>query len=169
MPKYFSRAGLVAVTLAALLLVHLPDFGQAAGSGNPLFGTWEMDQAKSVNHRSKQNPTYTTQHTRIMTQEGDAGFRNILFNGPATSAPAYSYSAQLDGKEYPDPRARDKNQTLTHWRLAPDLIVRLQKTDGKPSEWAIYTVSSDGKVLASTSWVPTDPDLQDFQVFTRAK
>ena len=57
---------------------------------------------------------------------------------------------------------------MAHWRLAPDLIVRLQKTDGKASEWVIYTVSSDGKVFTSISWVPSNPELQDVQVFTRA-
>jgi len=48
------------------------------------------------------------------------------------------------------------------------LIVRQQKTDGKTSEWVIYTVSADGKVFTSVSWAPSDPELQDVQVFTRA-
>ena len=45
--------------------------------------------------------------------------------------------------------------------------MRLQKTDGKASEWVIYTVSSDGKTFTSISWAPGKPDLQDAQVFTR--
>ena len=168
MRKYFFRAGLPLVMLAmALSVMHFRAFGQATNSADPIFGTWKMDQAKSFSHRADENPTFTTQHTRILTQEGDDGIRNTLVNSP-TSSPAYSYSGKLDGKEYPDPRGRGKDQTLTHWRLGPDLIVRLQKTNGKPSEWAIYTVSSDGKVFTSISWVPTNPELQDFQVFTRA-
>jgi hypothetical protein len=151
----------------AFLLVHFRAFGQGVNSADPIFGTWKMDQAKSFNHRGGANSTYTTQHTRILAQEGDDELRNTLFNSP-TSSPAYSYSAKLDGKEYPDPRAPGKDQTLTHWRLSPDFVVRLQKIDGQPSEWAIYTVSSDGKVFTSISWAPTNPELQDFQVFTRA-
>jgi len=166
MRRYFFRAGLPVVTLAmALLLVHFRAFGQASDSGDSIFGTWKMDQAQSFSHRTDESPTFATQHTRILAQEGEDGVRNTLINSP-TAAPSYSYSAKLDGKEYPDPRGR-KDQTLTHWRLAPGMIVRLQKKNGKPTEWAIYTVSSDGKVFTSISWIPTNPELQDFQVFTR--
>jgi hypothetical protein len=168
MRKYFSRGGLPVVTLAmALLLVRFGAFGQASNSADPIFGTWKMDQSKSFSHRADEKPTFATQHVRILAQEGNNGFRNTLMNDP-TSSPEYSYSARLDGKEYPDPRGR-KDQTLTHWRVAPDLIVRLQKKNGKPSEWVIYTVSSDGKVFTSISWLPESPELQDLQVFTRAK
>jgi hypothetical protein len=47
--------------------------------------------------------------------------------------------------------------------------MRLKKTKGVPSEWVIYTVSNDGTVFTSTSWVPTNPELEDLQVFTRGK
>ena len=166
MRKYAVGTGLVVLTLMmAVLFAHFRAFGQASNSANPIFGTWKMDQAKSYSRRANEKPTFETQHTRILAQDGDDGVRNTLINSP-NSAPSYSYSAKLDGKEYPDPRGR-KDQTLTHWRLAPDMIVRLQKTNGKASEWVIYTVSSDGKVFTSISWVPTNPELQDFQVFTR--
>jgi hypothetical protein len=167
MRKYL-RTGLVLVTLAiALLFVHFVAFGKAADSTDTIFGTWKMDQAKTVNNRGGDHATYSTQHVRILTSEGD-GLRNTLSYSP-TSSPTYSYSAKLDGKDHPDPRTPGKDQTLAHWRLAPDLIVRLQKTNGKASEWVIYTVSSDGKVFTSVSWVPTNPELQDLQVFTRAE
>jgi hypothetical protein len=167
MRKYL-RAGVVLVTLAtALLFVHSGAFGRAADSTDPIFGTWKMDQAKSVNNRGGDHATYPTQHKRILTPE-DGGLRNSLFYSP-TSSPTYSYSAKFDGKDHPDPRTPGKDQTLAHWRLAPDLIVRLQKTNGKASEWVIYTVSSDGKVFTSVSWVPTNPELQDLQVFTRGE
>jgi hypothetical protein len=167
MRKYL-RAGVVLVTLAtALLFVHSGAFGRAADSTDPIFGTWKMDQAKSVNNRGGDHASYPTQHKRILTPE-DGGLRNSLFYSP-TSSPTYSYSAKFDGKDHPDPRTPGKDQTLAHWRLAPDLIVRLQKTNGKASEWVIYTVSSDGKVFTSVSWVPTNPELQDLQVFTRGE
>jgi len=168
MRKFALHAGVVAVALSlGFSIGHFRAFGQASDSAGPIFGTWKMDQAKSFSHRTDEKPTFETQHTRILAQEGDDGLRNTLINDP-TSAPAYSYSAKSDGKEYPDPRGR-KDQALTHWRLAPDLIVRLQKKDGKPSEWVIYTVSTDGKVFTSISWLPANPELQDFQVFTRAR
>jgi hypothetical protein len=166
--RRYLRTGLVLVTLAmALLFVRFGAFGQAADSTNPIFGTWKMDQAKSYSRRADEKPTFDTQHTRILAQESD-GLRNTLFYS-STASPAYSYSAKFDGKDHADPRTPGKDQTLAHWRLAPDLIVRLQKTNGKPSEWVIYTVSSDGKVFTSVSWVPTNPELQDLQVFTRGE
>ena len=168
MRKYALGVGFGVVTLAmALLFVQFRAFGQGANSIDPIFGTWRMDVTKSVNNRGGDRAPYLTQHTRILTPEGD-GLRNTLANSP-TSSPVYSYSGKFDGKDHPDPRTPGKDQTLAHWRIAPDLIVRLQKTIGKPSEWVIYTVSSDGNVFTSISWVPTNPELQDLQVFTRAK
>ena len=159
-------AGLVAVTLAMMpVFAHSRALAQAAKPADPIFGRWMMDQTKSVNNRRGDHATFPTQHMRILAQEGD-GLRNTLANSP-TSSPVYSYSARFDGKDHPDPRTPGKDQTLAHWRVAPDLIVRLQKTDGKASEWVIYTVSSDGKVFTSISWVPSNPPLQDVQVFTR--
>ena len=167
MRKYL-RTGLILVTLAmAVLFVHFGAFGKAADSTEPIFGTWKMDQAKSVNNRGGEHAAYPTQHMRILASEAD-GLRNTLSYSP-TSSPVYSYPAKFDGKDHPDPRTPGKDQTLAHWRLAPNLIVRLQKTNGKASEWVIYTVSSDGKVFTSVSWVPTNPELQDVQVFTRAE
>ena len=167
MRKVFG-AGLVVVTLAmTLLFAHSRAFGQAAKSPDPIFGRWVMDQSKSVNNRRGDHATFPTQHVRILSPEGD-GLRNTLANTP-TSTPEYSYSGKFDGKDHPDSRTPDKDQTLAHWRLASDLIVRQQKTDGKPSEWVIYTVSSDRRVFTSVSWAPDHPELQDVQVFTRAK
>ena len=166
MRNLFLRAAIPVVMLATLLFVHFGVFGQARDSSGSIFGTWKMDQARSLSRRTDESPTFATQHMRILAREGEDGLRNTLMNTP-TASPEYSYSAKLDGKEYPDPRGR-ADQTLTHWRLAPDLIVRLQKKNGKASEWVIYTVSSDGKVFTSISWLPANPELQDLQVFTRA-
>jgi hypothetical protein len=167
MSKLFG-AGLTAVTLAmTFAFVHSPAFGQAAKAADPIFGRWLMDQTQSVNNRRGDHATFPTQHVRILAREGD-GVRNTLANTP-TSSPEYSYSAKFDGKDHPDPRTPGKDQTLAHWHLAPDLIVRQQKTDGKTSEWVIYTVSADGTVFTSVSWAPSNPELQDVQVFTRAR
>jgi hypothetical protein len=168
MRKYALHAALVVIALLVGFSVgHIRAFGQASGSADPIFGTWKMNQTKSVNNRGGNHALYPTQHTRILAPEA-GGLRNTLAYTP-TSSPVYSYSAKFDGKDHADPRTPGKDQTLAHWRLAPDLIVRLQKTNGEPSEWVIYTVSSDGSVFTSISWVPSNPDLQDLQVFTRAK
>jgi hypothetical protein len=164
MSKLFG-AGLLVVGLA-FLFVQSRALGQAAKPADPIFGKWMMDQTRSVNNRGGDHATFPTQHVRTLTQEGD-GVRNTLANSP-TSSPEYSYAGKFDGKDHPDSRSPGKDQTLAHWHLAPDVIVRLQKTNGKASEWVIYTVSSDGKVFTSISWAPSNPELQDVQVFTRA-
>ncbi len=167
MRKCALHAGLLAVTLlAGFSIGHLRAFGQASDSADPIFGTWKMDQTKSVNNRGGDHAAYPTQHTRILTPES-GGLRNTLAYSP-TSSPVYSYSGKFDGQDHPDPRAGGQDRTLAHWRLAPDLIVRLQKDKGISTEWVIYTVSSDGKVFTSISWVPTHPELEDLQVFARA-
>ena len=166
MRKLFG-AGLVVVTLAmTLAFAHSRAFGQAVKSADPIFGKWMMDQTKSVNNRNGDHATFPTQHVRILAPEGN-GVRNTLANTP-TGAPQYSYSAPFDGKDHQDPRFPGRNQTLAHWHLSPDVIVRKQITDGKTSEWVIYTVSADGKTFTSISWAPSNPELQDVQVFTRA-
>ena len=167
MGKMFA-AGSVAVTLAmTLLFAHSGAFGQAVKPPDPIFGRWMMDQTRSVNNRQGDHATFPTQHVRILAPEGN-GLRNTLANSPS-SPPQYSYAGKFDGKDYPDSRFPGRDQTLAHWHLAPDLIVRQQKTDGKTSEWVIYTVSADGNVFTSISWAPSHPELQDVQVFTRAK
>src|SRR5581483_1134473 len=110
MRRYLSRAGLVVATVAiTLAFTHLRAFGQRANSADPIFGKWKMDQSQSINNRRGDHATYPTQHIRTLAAEGD-GLRNTLLNSPNT-APAYSYSGKLDGKDYPDPRGR-KDQTL---------------------------------------------------------
>jgi hypothetical protein len=166
MGKLFG-AGLLAVTLAmTLVFAHSRAFGQAVKSAEPIFGRWMMDQTRSINNRNGDHATFPTQHVRILAAEGN-GVRNTMATTP-TGQPEYSYAAPFDGKDHPDPRFPGKDQTLTHWHLSPDVIVRQQKTDGKTSEWVIYTVSADGNVFTSISWAPSNPELQDVQVFTRA-
>ncbi len=170
MRKYAYGAGLIVTLAMPLLFVHFGAFGQEAKPTDPIFGTWVMDMSKSYSKRLDEQPTFTTQHMRILAPEGDDGVRNTLINDPA-KPPNYSYTAKLDGKEYPDPRARsnDQKRTLTHWRLSPYVIMRLATTNGKATEWAIYTASADGETFTSISWVPDHPELVDFQVMMRKK
>src|SRR3954463_5651982 len=120
MSKWFG-AGLLVVGLA-FLFVQSRALGQAAKPVDPIFGKWMMDQTKSVNNRRGDHATFPTQHVRILAAERD-GLRNTMATSP-TSSPEYSYAARFDGQNHPDPRTPGKDQTLAHWRIAPDLIVR---------------------------------------------
>lgn len=120
MPGHWSDVTLIAVTLTmTLLFAHLGVFGTVAKPSDPIFGTWKLDQTKSVNNRSGDHAAVLTQHLRILRSEGD-GLRNILANTP-TSPLVYSYSAKFDGKDHPDRRSEGKNQTLASRRSAVDL------------------------------------------------
>jgi hypothetical protein len=141
MRKVAFRAGIAAVVLAmALSFGYFRASGQESNTADPIFGTWKMDVTKSVNNRGGNHQLYAYQATRTLTC-----------------------------KDYPDTRSRTGDETLAHWRINPQMIIRLKKTKGVPSEWVIYTVSNDGTVFTSTSWVPTNPELEDLQVFTRGK
>jgi len=73
MRKYFSRAALVVVMLAtALLFVHFRAFGQETKPSDPIFGTWVMDVGKSFSKRLDEQPTFATQHIRILAPEAMA-------------------------------------------------------------------------------------------------
>src|ERR1700692_4185808 len=92
MRKYAFGAGFVVVTLAMTpLFVHFRAFGQEAKPTEPIFGTWVMDVNKSFSKRLDEQPTFATQHMRILAPEGD-GFRNTLYNSPDKQA--YSYTSK---------------------------------------------------------------------------
>lgn len=168
MRKYAFRSVLVAfVFMTGILVGHFRAFGQASQSADPIFGTWKMDLARSVHNRDGKPAPYTQQATRILEPEGTDGLRMTVLNGPG-GRPAV-YSAKFDGKDYPDPRSPEQGRTLAHWRLAPGLIVRLQKSGGKPIEWVVYTVSTDGTIFTAASWVPDNPQYQELQVYSRAQ
>lgn len=168
MRKIAFRAGIVAVVLAmAISFGYFRASGQESNIAEPIFGTWKMDVAKSVNNRGGKHQLYKYQATRTLTLKDD-GFLMILSTGAPDAQPV-TYFGKFDGKDYPDTRSRTGDETLAHWRINPQIIMRLKKTKGVPSEWVIYTVSNDGTVFTSTSWVPTNPELEDLQVFTREK
>lgn len=168
MRKYAFHSLLVAsVFVTGLLVGHFRAFGQVSQTADPIFGTWKMDLARSVRNRDGKPAPYTQQATRILEPEGAEGLRMTVLNGPGANTAAYS--GKFDGKDYPDPRSPGQNRTLAHWRLAPGLIVRLQKSGGKPIEWVVYTVSTDGAVFTAASWVPDKPEYQELQVYTRAQ
>lgn len=162
MRKYAYGAGFIATLGMALFLMNFRALGQETKPSDPIFGTWVMDMSKSYSRRVDEQPTFKTQHIRILAPEGD-GFQNTLYNSPDKQA--YSYTSKFDGQAHAGPN----NRMLTHWHMAPDMIVRLATTNGKPAEWAIYTVSTDGNTFTSVSWIPDHPELVDFQVFTRKK
>jgi hypothetical protein len=43
------------------------------------------------------------------------------------------------------------------------------KTNGKPTEWVTYAISSDGSVLTTTMWEPATPEKHMVQVYERHK
>ena len=87
----------------------------------------------------------------------------------AASAPLWAHHAF--SAEFDVTKPLTLKGTLTKWEMINPhswFHIDVKGPDGKTSEWVIYTVSSDGKVFTSISWAPSNPELQDVQVFTRA-
>ena len=170
--KNAFRIGFVAIALITTLLsCGHPAFGQDLEAKEPIMGTWKLDPARSALKRG--GPSTPVRAIRpaawVFAPEVD-GFRMSEYDGETpTGTPTLSYFAKFDGKEYPHPGGRDKGETVTHWRVSPYLMVRLAKVNDKSTEWVIYAVSSDGKVLTSTSWNPETPEYHNVRVFDREK
>jgi hypothetical protein len=160
---------LAAAVLALALASSTPKtFGQTANSSDPLLGAWKLDPEKSVMNRDGGAPVHPTRSvTRVIAVEGD-GYR-MNANAAGGAAPTGGYFARFDGKEYPDPHGPGTGEVAIHWRLNPYLMVRLVKTNGMPTEYATYAVSSDGNVLTTTSWEPATPEYHNVQVYERQK
>jgi hypothetical protein len=94
--------------------------------------------------------------------------RMTTFDDAAPTA-ARSYFFRSDGKEYPDPYGPGRGEIANHWRPSPYVMVRLVKTNGKPTEWVTYAVSSDGNVLTTTEWDPATPEKHMIQVYDRQR
>jgi hypothetical protein len=142
---------------------------QAMDAKEPIMGTWKLDPARSSLKRG--GPSVAARPIRpatwVFAVEGD-GFRMSEYDGDSTaSTPTLSYYAKFDSKEYPHTGGREKSETVTHWHVSPYLLVRLARVNDKPTEWVIYAISSDGKVLTTTSWDPETPEYHNVRVFDR--
>lgn len=172
MREHSLRTSRAAVALLIALSCLAPQsFARDTTSSDPVVGTWKLDLAKSVMNRDGGAPVHPTRPaTRVFAVEGD-GYRMSVFDDGALggTAAARVYFARFDGKEYPDPHGPGKGEIAIHWRLSPYLIVRLVKTNGTPTEYATYAVSSDGNVLTTTSWDPATPEYHNVQVYERQK
>jgi hypothetical protein len=164
--KYAFRAVFVGlVFLAGLSLGHFRALAQE-DSAAPIFGIWKMDLSQSIRNRDGKPTPLVDPITRIVTPDGD-GFQMSVTNRPGAKPSVYT--GKFDGKDYPDDRAPGKGRTLAHWRITPNVIARLQKSNGTPVEWVIYTVSTDGNTFSAISWVPDKPQFVEWEVYTRAK
>jgi hypothetical protein len=169
MRKKVLGIGLAAIAMLMAMSFETPRiFGQEAGSHDPAVGTWKLNLAKSSSVGPDGGVVRPTRPaTRIVAVEGD-GYRMTTFDD-ATPNAARSYFFRLDAKEYPDPHGPGKGEMATHWRLSPYVMVRLVKTNGTPTEWVTYAVSSDGSVLITTEWEPATPAKHMVQVYERQK
>jgi hypothetical protein len=166
MRRNFLCFGFLAVAIALTLSTHsLPLFGREAASKDMFVGNWKLNLEKSMVNRKGVLAHPTRPATRVYAVEGD-GYRISIFDGTATT-PTRSYFAKFDGKEYPDPRTAGRGEVGIHFRLSPNVIVREVIADGKPAEWATWTVSSDGNVLTTIGWDPATPEEQNIQVYDR--
>jgi hypothetical protein len=169
MRKQILGIGLVAVALLMAISLETPRIlGQDADSKDPFVGTWKMNLAKSSSVGADGALIHPTRPaTRIVAAEGD-GYRMSTFDD-ANPAAARSYFFRSDGKEYPDPHGPGRGEVANHWRPSPYVMVRLVKTNGKPTEWVIYAVSSDGNELITTEWEPATPEKHMIQFYDRQK
>ena len=169
MRKQTLGIGLIVVALlTAISFESARVFGQDADSKDPIVGTWKLNLGKSNSVGPDGSLVRATRPaTRIVAAEGD-GYRMTTFDDAAPNA-ARSYFFRPDGKEYPDPHGPGRGELANHWRPSPYVMVRLVKTNGKPTEWVTYAISSDCSVLTTTMWEPATPEKHMIQVYEREK
>jgi hypothetical protein len=169
MRKQILGIGLTAVALLMAITFAAPRIlGQGANSTDPFIGTWKLNLAKSSSVGADGAPVHPTRTaTRIVAVEGD-GYR-MTTSDDANPGAARSYFFRSDGKEYPDPHGPGRGEVANHWRPSPYVMVRLVKTNGTPTEWVTYAVSSDGNVLITTEWEPATPGKHMIQFYERQK
>jgi len=170
-------------------LVNSPVSGvdPAVSPSDPIMGEWWADRSKGYLDRSAATGTQTSikrygvcaPHGKgdlgkwVFAPEGQ-GVRLQQFAGSGPDSPdaaLIDFFSTWDGRPWADPYGPAfLGQLVQHWRLDPRMIVRLVVDNVAPAErleWMTYTVSTDGRTLAVTSWDHATPELHDLMVFNK--
>lgn len=165
-PTYDSR-GTGAPTIAHVA----PGAFSPLDDADPLWGTWVIDPDRSSFLRAGQDAQEVRpaaiHHPKLrFTKEGN-GVREQGFDTTEAELPSLSLYYRFDGGDYPDPYGPGRDETVTYWKLGPEVMVRRVCVLGRSREWSIYAFSADGGTLAVTSWDESTPYNRDIEVFRR--
>ena len=140
--------------------------------GDPMLATWTFDVNKSSFLRRGQDamePQGRSVHSDLSFERDGDGFRERHIGSSGDTFPSRSLFFCCDGVDYPAAQQSESEQTVTSWKLGPELMIRRLRLHGASSEWAIYAWSGDGGTMAITSWDEATPSDRDIQVFRRVE
>ena len=176
-----QRIIFTAIIYLAAVLVQVPAtpaIAQAAGDRSPFIGRWQINPAKSTFNRygpnGKNQPGGPTR-TLVFSAQGQ-GLKFEVYGAYPQPAPNRSMSIILDGKPHscngdcvalgntaPDPN----RQTYTFMTIDPHMLTRVTYAEQKISEYLVYTVSTDGKIMTQINWSAETPEWQNIYVFEK--
>jgi hypothetical protein len=153
-----------AALAAAVLALGLGPLALAAGTPDPVVGTWTLNVAKS-----KFSPGPGPRSLSRVYAQDEQGTTLTLTGVNADGSPISAHSTfKYDGKDYPYTGSPNFD-SLALQRVNATTVKSTLKRDGKPVGTSTRTLSSNGKVLTLKSKV-TDPKgvlHEEVQVFDK--
>jgi hypothetical protein len=168
----------------------VPAVDPKVSSDDPIIGTWVFDASKSYLNRDGKAHGTTEGQSEVQSQFGGRptgplggvgkwvvtperdGITFKYYRGSTSESTdlVRSFFCTLDGKPYSDPNGPGRGEMGRFWRLHPLMIAReVRGKDGQVTEMVTLALSTDGKVLTVSSWLPETPNLQNMQVFNKVE
>jgi hypothetical protein len=153
----------IALTVAAFLV--FPCAAMLQAQGNPMFGTFRLNVAKSKYDPGPPPKSETRIYERYGADGIKATFDRVDASGKQTKI---TYSALFDGKDYPL-MGSPRSDTIALKRLGRDAFEATQKQGGKAVLTTKTVLSADGNTRTVT-WTginATGPTINNVEVFER--
>lgn len=172
---------------SSLVRSLVPGVDPVVSPADPLMGDWWADRSRgdfnrestlatagAIKRYARNPPHHKVELGRwLLTPEGQ-GVRLKQFTGSGADSPdsaAVEFFSTWDGRPWADPNGPAfVGQLVQHWRLAPNVVLRLVLNNFAPAErleWGIYAASPDGRMLAVTSWGCQAPEHGDLLMFNK--
>ncbi len=157
--KFKKLASVCAVVCAALML------SVATKAADVHSGTWKMDAAKSTF-----SPGPALKSVLLKIEATDKSYKVVSDSvDEAGKATTLSFTANLDGKDYPGTNLQSGADTVTVERVDDHTMRVVMKKAGKAVMTVTSVVSADGKTRTSTfvGWDAAGKDVKNVVVYDK--